>query len=119
MRVVRVAPPGWQKHGYNLGLAYLSGALLEAGAEVRVIDLNRGVMSDRHLEALLSEFRPQVIGVSVKTAVYKSAVETARKTKMMCPGAIHIAGGPHVTLAYEELLRENSEFQVAFVGECE
>lgn len=37
----------------------------------------------------------------------------------MCPDVLHIAGGPHATLAYEEFIRENREFEVAFVGESE
>ncbi len=119
MRVVLIDPPGWQKHGYNLGLAYLSGALQEAGMEVRVVDLNHGVMSDAELERLLSDFGPHVIGVSVKTAACASAVAVARKTVKICPRAVHVAGGPHVTLAAADLLAETPEFEAAFVGEAE
>ncbi len=119
MRILLIDPPGWQKHGYNLGIAYLSGALLRAKIEVKVLDLNHGVMSDREIETFLSDFQPHVIGISIKTAAYKSSIEMARKTKRICPEAIHIAGGPHVTLAYEEFLRDNREFDAAFIGESE
>jgi anaerobic magnesium-protoporphyrin IX monomethyl ester cyclase len=118
-RVLFLNPAGWQKESLNLGLCYLAAALKRAGAEVRIIDTNRYVTSDARLIQQAREFRPTVIGLSVKTATAKEAGRLASALKSEFPKVMFLAGGPHLTIAAEAYMKACPAFDYALMGEAE
>ena len=120
-RILLIDPPGFQK-GLNVGLAYLAGSLKKNNfLNVDVLDLNNVFpdVSSEKLIQLLKKRDYDLIGYSIKTPTYNATVELSRLTKKHFPKAVHVAGGPHITLNYNEFLNENEQFDYVVVGEGE
>ncbi len=118
-RVLLINPSGWQKESTNLGLAYLSSALKEAGYPTLVLDINRYQLSDRVLTERVLGYSPRVIGISVKTATANSGGHIANLLSPVCPDVIFVAGGPHLTLCAESYMNDFSVFNYGILGEGE
>ena len=117
MRVLLVDPPGIQK-GLNAGLGYLAASLKDCGHEVKVLDLNNNrSVSMGEFKGELEEYSPQVVGYSMKAITVDTAISNV--SRKVLPDSLHVAGGPEVTLFYEDFLRNHPQFDVAFVGEAE
>jgi len=119
MRVLLVNPPSPERLGSPLlGMQYVAAALLESGAEVRVVDAAaRGDAPDAG--AVIREavaFRPRVIGMSLFTRWVWHAYRLADELAARGPWTL-VAGGAHVTVRPEETLRRG--FDVALCGEAE
>jgi anaerobic magnesium-protoporphyrin IX monomethyl ester cyclase len=130
MRILLIDPPGNNK-GFNTGLGYLSAAL-EGRHQVRVLDLNNILIGrcgdpnpalpvdqrDLRIARSLSDFEPQIVGISVKTftvSVAKSILQFIKKTR---PAMACIVGGPHVTLDGPSFVRETgADFGMQGEGE--
>lgn len=119
MKILLIDPHAWQKHSINLGLAYIAASLKISGFSTKILDLNNNTYSDQELKSFLSEYNPQVVGVSVKTATANSASEIIEKLKGMHPDIIYVAGGPHVTLCGKEFMSENEMIDFGLAGESE
>jgi len=119
MKVLLVNPPGWQKGSTNLGLCYLAGALIANGHEALILDVNDTDDPPEVVARKAEEYGPAVIGFSLKTATANAALLLSKAIKKRYNKAMHVAGGAHVTLAYEECLRENPEIEYCFVGESD
>ncbi len=147
MRVLLINPPWYvfQRAGFNefpMGLGYLASALGAAGHEAAILNadlgstatFSTGGLTDRFQEyrrrlddptdqayrraaQQIREFRPDVVGVHVKTGQAKSAAVVAQLARDAAPGCRVIAGGPHATLRPAELLA--SGFDAAAAGEGE
>lgn len=123
-KAVLIDPRGWQGavsgHGPfpNVGIAYLVPMLRKHGHDVRVIDLNNQAMTDEEVLGSIAEYRPDVVGFSVKTATMKSARSLAQQVKKLLPGVPIILGGPHTKLALQQLVKE-PWCDAIFVGEGE
>lgn len=118
MNILLIDPQGWQG-GVNVGIAYLSSSLENKGHSALVLDLNNSPITKDRLKEKIIDFKPDIIGFSIKTATYYSAVELSKFTKENFPDILHVAGGPHITLYYEEFLSENTQFNVVVIGEGE
>jgi radical SAM superfamily enzyme YgiQ (UPF0313 family) len=66
----------------------------------------------------IKKFQPDYIGITVWTTIVASAIHTARYCRKVCPSAIIIAGGPHVTLLPEDI-KELKAFDIGVIGEGE
>lgn len=119
MKILFINPPGWQDGSVSLGLAYLSGALLQKGHEVKIFDFTGKNTAPEAIAAEAREWDPELIGFHVKTAQANTASKISKAIKKIFPHALHVAGGPHVTLCYEEYLKENLEFEYGFSGEAD
>jgi len=119
MKILLIDPPGWQKGVLNVGLAYLASSLKRKGFDVQVADANNNSLSDEVLLNIVSDHDPTIIGYSINTGTVSSAVRMAKKTKELFPDSIHVAGGPHISLFYQEFLTQNREFDYAFLQEAE
>jgi len=123
-KIVIIDPRGWQGavSGYrpspNIGIAYLIPMLRKYGHEVLVIDLNNEAMPDAQVLASITEYHPAIVGFSVKTATMNSARILSQLVKKSLPKVPIILGGPHTTLAWQELVKEPC-FDIIFVGEGE
>lgn len=119
MKVLLINPPGWQKGSINLGLSYLGAALLADRHEVKIFDVNAGELSPEAVAEKAKKYAPDIIGFSVKTATVRPALLISSAIKKTYKEAVHVAGGPHITLMYEEFLKEGAEFEYAFLGESD
>jgi radical SAM superfamily enzyme YgiQ (UPF0313 family) len=93
----------------HLGCAMLSAVLKREGHEVRVVDHAFLPPEDREwdtLKALLQEFQPDLVGISVYTASVSVALDAARYVKAWKDVPVAV-GGAHVTLNPEEMLAED------------
>lgn len=118
-KILLINPSGWQKESTNLGLAYLSSSLKEAGYPTTILDINRYQLSDSSLIHKVVDYSPRVIGISVKTATANSGGNIANILSTACPDVIYIAGGPHVTLCAESYMNDFPVFDYAVMGEGE
>lgn len=119
MKVLLIDPSGWQKHSLNLGLAYLAGALRSADIEVQIFDLNNNSYSEEYLIRNIAAYKPQVVGISVKTATVKASIEILKVLKRHFPSIIYVAGGPHITLCGKDFMNKNTEIDFGVAGEGE
>ncbi|HET6350965.1 MAG TPA: radical SAM protein [Coriobacteriia bacterium] len=133
-KVLLIAPPyhcwGVQVIGTwpPLQIAYLAGAALDSGHEVRICDaMNNGFTFD-DVRKEIAEYAPDVVVTmdylpvsgAISTATVPAALETLAIAKQVDPTITTIIGGPHPTFLYEEILAEG-EFPPDFVlrGESE
>ncbi len=101
-----------------LGTGYLAQALSEAHIPYDVVDMKLGHPESEVLKRVQSRFY-EVIGVSVFTVGHRRFFDLIRRVKEVSPKSVTIAGGPHVTLLREQILRENPDLDFAQVGEAE
>jgi len=121
---VMLADPPVQEEYYTyyqptMGLLYLLGAIKRAFSpkEVDTCYLQGfGTMRD-HLNAI-AEYRPDVYGLSFKTPMARLGHRTLHAVKERFPSLIVIAGGSHVSVMADEVMKM-TPVDVCFRGECE
>ncbi len=91
-----------------LGLSYLAGFLLKEGFEVKIADFVINLFSESKLNAIINEFKPDVIGSTGVTMNIKPAISILGLCRKIYPQAMIVLGGPHVTFDAEAILKENS-----------
>jgi radical SAM superfamily enzyme YgiQ (UPF0313 family) len=94
-----------------IGILYLAAAL-EGRHEVRIYDAN---VDDNELDAVVSEFAPDVIGVSFSTGCVKTSFHIAER--FGGNGCIMMAGGIHPTYRPKECIEAG--FDIVARGEIE
>ncbi len=119
-KILCIAPP-YQCWGVQvigtwppLQLAYLAGAALDAGHEVRLCDaMNNGFTFDdvrTEIEAYGPDYVVTLdylpVSGAISTATVPAALRTLGIAKEVSPDIITIIGGPHPTFLYEDMLRE-------------
>ena len=83
----------------HLGLAYLAAVSQERGDEVRIFDAD---VEHQPLRDFVSEFRPDLVGITANTPQVKQAWRTAAVIKEIADVPV-ILGGPHVSVESENL----------------
>ncbi|MCK5063976.1 MAG: radical SAM protein [Candidatus Fermentibacteraceae bacterium] len=99
-------------------LASLAGALLEADHEVRIADLMIEKDPVRAYRDTLSSFRPEYVGITFTTPLYREARELAEIAKEIISDVVTMSGGIHATSMPREVLEE-SQFDIVTIGESE
>jgi radical SAM superfamily enzyme YgiQ (UPF0313 family) len=89
---------GWVSHG----LAHLSSAAKAKGFYVDLIDL-RALKGWDDLRAELLSRRPDVVGLTMMSVDFDPVMRSVEAVKAVLPCAVTIVGGPHPTLALEEV----------------
>jgi radical SAM superfamily enzyme YgiQ (UPF0313 family) len=107
-----------------LGLLSISSILKMHGHDVTVIDFyyDRIYSKDEFLEKIrlaAAKGEPTIFGISVLTEICYDAYKIARLIRRMYPKAKIIAGGPHVTFMYEELLNDCEAIDIGVLNEGE
>jgi anaerobic magnesium-protoporphyrin IX monomethyl ester cyclase len=92
---------GWIGHG----LALLSACAKEAGHEVDLID-RRALRDWDHFRQEIRSRAPDVAGFGMISVDFNPAMRGIGIVKEVNPDTIVVAGGPHATLAPEEVLRQ-------------
>jgi len=98
-------------HGHSspeyppLGLGYLSEALQARDIEHRIVDMRLGC-DLRVLKTRVQEFQPDLIGISMKTLLYRQSYALLEELKRAFPDVTTVAGGPHISTFREQALRQ-------------
>jgi anaerobic magnesium-protoporphyrin IX monomethyl ester cyclase len=104
---------GWISHG----LAHLSAAIKSQGFEVDLIDL-RALQGWEHFRSEIEARQPDVVGVTMMSVDYNPAMRCIDTVKERMPGTVTVVGGPHPTLALEEVAKNaNIDYIVTHEGE--
>jgi len=120
-RVLLVSPPsssflGGVRPPSNLG--YIAEALIEKAIEYNVFDMRVG-RNFGHLRHRINSFRPDLVGISLISFEYKRSYELISELKALYPNISIVAGGPHMTVLKEKVLKEceSLDYGVAHEGE--
>ncbi len=121
MKVLLINPPYpvCESLTMPLGLLYLAARLEQEGHEVRLEDLQLCCSPVSHLRKTLQEFSPGLVGITSFSINLHSAGKLLRAAKQVCPEAITVWGGPHVSFDDENVLRRNPWADVIVRGEGE
>jgi len=101
----------------SLGLLYLGAVLLKEDYSVEIIDLDVDFEKEFHFIEFVKSVQPDVIGFTIVTPCFNSAVILANKIKEIYNPFI-IFGGPHTSAVPEEVIKEKSVNGV-IIGEGE
>lgn len=119
-RILLVNPHESDQAGFTnppLGLLYIAGALLKNNIEVQIID---GCFEGKpSILKAISEFKPQLVGVTCLTPERKKSFEVAQMVKDYDPRIKVILGGAHATIMYKQILENYSSVDYVVIGEGE
>jgi len=128
MRVMLINPPftiygGLEGQGGKsapLNLAYLASYLKQRKPyyEIKILDAENLRLDYDQIDAAISEFNPNVLGVTVPTPAYEMAKEICRRAKWMNHDIVTVMGGPHPTAFPREVSLETF-IDVVVYGEGE
>lgn len=125
---------GSHYNGLNLGICYIAAVLKEHGYQVGVynadyeenteyldqiqlienFNLYKQILKDpshriwHEIKENISDFAPDLLGISMKTAHYMSAIKIARIAKSLNKDIKVVVGGNHPTIDPAETMAENS-----------
>jgi radical SAM superfamily enzyme YgiQ (UPF0313 family) len=102
-----------------LGLMSLGAYLENNGYDVMIDDLVVNSFARERAERIAAEFSPGFIGITGATMNIKKSLEALSLYRELLPGAVTIAGGPHVTFDAEAVLRDNPRLDFVVRGEGE
>ncbi len=121
MRILLVNPPYpvCESLTMPLGLLYLAARLEKAGHEVFLEDVQLCRSPLRRLKRTLQRLDPQVVGITSFSINLAMASRMLQMVKRLCPGAVTVWGGPHVSFADEDILRHHTWVDVIVRGEGE
>lgn len=100
------------------GLGYLAEALESNGIDYIVIDQRLGY-NFQSLLARITDYEPDLIGISMMTYLHQNTYETIKMIKKACPETDIIAGGPHVSTFRETVLKQCADITYGAVLEGE
>jgi radical SAM superfamily enzyme YgiQ (UPF0313 family) len=104
---------GWVSHG----LAYIAAYAKSKGFEVNLIDL-RALKSWEHFRAELASRRPDVVGLTMMSVDFNPVMRAVDIVKELDPRIVTVVGGPHPTLALDEVAANSKiDYVVTHEGE--
>ncbi len=121
MKIALIAPPYPLEEAPSppLGLSYVAAACESAGAQVILLDYIVQKYSPEKLAAELAVFKPDVVGATSVTMNFKQAIRIIQDAKKICPKAVTMMGGPHVSFDIENTLKQYPELDLIVYGEGE
>lgn len=135
---------GFVSFYFPIGLAYLAAVVRDAGYEVSVFDVDavekgtdidfsqeykrleiyrQGLNNDTHevwrgISKELSDFKPDIVGITAMTPKFGTALKTAQVVRKTVPQCKVIIGGPHATLLPNQTLK-SKDIDIIVRGEGE
>jgi anaerobic magnesium-protoporphyrin IX monomethyl ester cyclase len=108
----------WRGIRPHVGLGYLAEALVGAGIDYDILDLDLG-HDLGELEQKINSFQPALIGVPLISFEYLKQYELLHWLKSVFPKIPIVVGGPHVTILKDRVLNECPaiDFGITFEGE--
>jgi radical SAM superfamily enzyme YgiQ (UPF0313 family) len=101
-----------------LGLEGIASSAMEAGHQVKIIDLRVENLTRLDFVREIKKNVPDIFGLYLTTFNIREALQVAKVMKAVFPKIKIIVGGPHVGIYPQETLK-NSEFDLALMGEAE
>jgi anaerobic magnesium-protoporphyrin IX monomethyl ester cyclase len=119
MRVLLINPPSDSPQPIlPLGLAYLAAALEKNNISVEIIDAWVERLDFDSLEEKINNSeKADLVGITIKSPTYSTAVKTIQTVKRASPQAKIAIGGTHPSSSPVECLKENPEVDFVAVGE--
>ena len=102
-----------------LGLIYLGGAILAAGSNCKIVDMESEGFVTHDLISVIKEYSADLIGISATTPVINNAKTLAREIKENFPDKLVCIGGAHSTVVGRQLIENCKYFDFQIVGEGE
>lgn len=102
-----------------LGLLYLASTARNDGHTVKFIDAEALNLSQGESLSQISEYKPDVIAISITTPQFPIAKDFIPKIKKSVPNAYVIVGGPHPSITLQDMLRDIPQIDYAIYGEGE
>ncbi len=127
MKVLLINPPYIDLYGpikvsagryFPLGLGYLASFLRKSGYQVRFLDLEVERTSYAALKRIVSEYDPEVIGITSVTPTFNNAVKIANIIKEVSLATV-VFGGVHASALPESILQSCKAADIVVVGEGE
>lgn len=135
---------GFSRLYYPIGLGYLSGILEKSGHKISIYDVDaaqkgtsidysdeykkleqyrEGINNGNHpvwqeVREVLEDFQPDLVGITIMTPKFGSAVKTAEIVKKYNLNCTVVVGGPHATFL-PELTMKSGNIDYAIKGEGE
>lgn len=121
MRIAVVATPYPLEENPSppLGLTYVAAAFVAVGAEVRILDYIVSGYSKEKISKQLDNFQPDAVGATSVTMNFYEAQKILRDVKNCNSDIITMIGGPHVSFAAAQTLRQCPEIDLIVIGEAE
>jgi anaerobic magnesium-protoporphyrin IX monomethyl ester cyclase len=100
------------------GLCYIKSTLVNSGYhQTKVIDIDR--YSEGYIIKTVSEFQPDIVGISCLTELRMYALKLAKIIKLNFAHIIMVFGGIHPTHLYQQMLLSYAFIDYIFIGEGE
>ncbi|MBF0294901.1 MAG: cobalamin-dependent protein [Magnetococcales bacterium] len=106
---------------FPLALGYIAAVLQKVANPERLEVFDCQIPKNNHasLVTLLKQRQFDLVGMSVFTPTYKSALYVATLVKQHLPHCTLMVGGPHPTLHPGDLLKHSPEIDLECIGEAE
>jgi radical SAM superfamily enzyme YgiQ (UPF0313 family) len=101
-----------------VGIGYLAESLKKDNIECRVVDLMLGA-EPKLLPRSIRQFRPDLIGFSMTSFMYKNVYKMVENVKKKFPDLKIAVGGPHISSLREAILNECAAIDFAVIQEGE
>jgi len=102
-----------------MGIFYVAAVLKANGYDVEILNWHDRTIAPEHMEGVLREQRPQVIGFSILHANRWGGIDIARMAKRIDPGATIVFGGVGATHLWAHFLQHVPEVDYVVIGEGE
>jgi len=121
MRVLLINPPYpvCESLTMPLGLLYLAARLEEAGHEVVLEDIQLCRSPVSRVKRTLQRLNPGIVGITSFSLNLPVASKILKSVKRLCPDAVTVWGGPHVSFDDEAILRDHPWVDAVVRGEGE
>lgn len=118
MNILLINPPCRLPTNIPLGLGYIASIMRKKGHDVKLLDINAFGYSDAQVEQNIKASDFDIAGIGGLSSTYKYVKWLSKALKAHNPGGIVVAGNM-VATASAELLLNNSEIDIAAIGEGE
>lgn len=103
----------------HMGLAYIAAVLDQDPANrVSIIDVDAEEIGPGALATRIKRLKPAIVGITVTTPTFTSAMDAAKTIKRQCPDTLVVTGGIHATLRPFEMLQDK-HIDITVKGEGE
>jgi radical SAM superfamily enzyme YgiQ (UPF0313 family) len=121
MKILLISPPypSSECSTIPMGLSYIAAVLQKEGHEVQVLDFLLQRYSPRKVRAKISEFDPNMVGITSVTLNFFTASNILKVCKRANPDITTMMGGPHVTFTAEETLKTHPWIDIVVRSEGE
>ena len=120
MKILLINPPQATRYPQPpLGLEMVAAVLEKKGYLVKILDLPALRLSENSLPTVISQEKPDIVGITAMTPTINSAVNVAKKVKESNSNVTVVLGGAHATIRPEETLQNAPEIDIVVRGEGE